>query len=236
MIKRMCGAWRCFCWRLQTWMTSLGLSHPFCGIFTAHCGVNCRRCTTTMTVKVYRTRPTRRALQCLYLCRKNFASLRPSEQFPHHPSLRLSEKVARSAGWGQIATDGRMITPNLVRIVGILTQQGLANYWSSSHQASVAALLLPARLRSARPFWLRRDISPVLRGNCSEGRSLVRCVAPKRFDCAKAPLNMTVWSVCSAINSIMPEYIKSVWQSGAKMLSYYGINEAFTARSLFFLL
>ena len=58
--------------------------------------------------------------------------------------------------------------------------------------ASVAALLLPARLRAARLFCCRRDNSSVLRGNCSEGRSLVRCVAPRRFDCAKAPLNMTV--------------------------------------------
>ena len=149
-----------------------------------------------MTTKVYYVLVARRALQCLYLCRKNFARLRPSEQFPHHPSLRLSEKVARSVGWGQIATNGRIITPNLVRIVGILTQQGVANYWSSSHQSSV--------------------------------------VAPRSFDCAKAPLNITVKSMCTAINPIMSEYIKSVWQSGAKMLSCYGINEAFTARSLFF--
>ena len=48
------------------------LSGNFCGLYTAYCCVYCHRCTTTMTDKVYRTRPTRRALQCLYLYRKNF--------------------------------------------------------------------------------------------------------------------------------------------------------------------
>ncbi len=46
----------------------------FCGISTAHCCVNCHRCTTTMTDKVYRIRTTRRALHCLCLYRKKIFS------------------------------------------------------------------------------------------------------------------------------------------------------------------
>ena len=42
----------------------------YCGLYTAHCCVNCHRCTTMMTAKVYHIRTTRRALHCLYLSRK----------------------------------------------------------------------------------------------------------------------------------------------------------------------
>ena len=72
----------------------------FCGLYTAHCCVNCHRCTTMMTAKVYHIRTTRRALHCLYLSLKigalrRYRSINDKKAFPNSGRVDFTSKESK---------------------------------------------------------------------------------------------------------------------------------------------